>query len=60
MKRTSKSFLKSSLELKCLVSFGVALAVVIYAVLVVTLRIITRDDLALLPKGEKLARVLRL
>ena len=42
------------------VAVPVALAVVIYAVLVVTLRIITRDDLALLPKGEKLARVLRL
>jgi stage V sporulation protein B len=42
------------------VGVSVALAVVVYAVLVVTLRIITRDDLALLPKGEKLARVLRL
>lgn len=42
------------------VGVSVALAVVVYAVLVVTLRIITRDDLALLPKGEKLARLLRL
>ena len=37
-----------------------ALAVVIYAVLVVALRIVTREDLALLPKGEKLGRLLRI
>ena len=38
---------------------SVALAVVVYAALVVALRILTREDLALLPKGEKLARLLR-
>ena len=42
------------------VAVPVALAVAVYAVLVVTLRIITRDDLALLPKGDKLARLLRI
>jgi stage V sporulation protein B len=42
------------------VAVAVALAVVIYGVLVVTLHIITRDDLALLPKGQKLARLLRI
>ncbi|MBE7005259.1 MAG: polysaccharide biosynthesis protein [Ruminococcaceae bacterium] len=40
------------------VGVSVALAVVVYGVLVVALRIITKDDLALLPKGEKLARLL--
>ena len=33
-------------------------AVVVYAVLVVVLRILTKDDLALMPKGEKLGRIL--
>jgi stage V sporulation protein B len=36
------------------------LAVTVYAALVLTLRVITRDDLALLPKGDKLARLLRI
>ena len=41
------------------VGVSVALAIVVYAALVVALRIITKDDLALLPKGDKLARLLR-
>ena len=45
-----------------LVSVGaaIALAVVVYAVLVVLLRIITKDDLTLLPKGEKIGRLLHI
>ncbi len=42
------------------VGVSVILAVIVYAVLVLTLRIISRDDLALLPKGDKLARLLRI
>lgn len=42
------------------VGVSMALAVVIYAVLVVALRIITKEDLALLPKGEKLGRLLHI
>lgn len=38
---------------------SVALSVVVYAALVVALRVLTKDDLALLPKGEKLGRLLR-
>ena len=41
-----------------LAAIGVAAAV--YLVLVVALRGVSRDDLALMPKGEKLARLLRL
>ena len=41
-----------------LLAIGVAVAV--YFVLVVALRAISRDDLALMPKGEKIARILRL
>ncbi len=41
------------------VGAAVALAVVVYAALVLALRIMTRDDLALLPKGDRLAKILR-
>lgn len=41
------------------VGISIVLAVVVYAALVVALRIITKDDLALLPKGQKLAKLLR-
>ena len=38
---------------------AIALAVVVYGVLVLALRIITKDDLEMLPKGDKLAKILR-
>jgi len=41
--------------------FGaIAVAVAVYAVFVLLLRIITRDDCDLLPQGDKIARVLRI
>lgn len=39
---------------------GIGVAVIVYAVLIVALRAITRDDMKLLPKGEKLADILRI
>ena len=39
---------------------AVLLAVAVYAVLIVALRILTRDDLALMPKGDKIARLLHI
>ena len=39
---------------------AIVVAVVIYAVLVVVLRAITKEDLSLMPKGEKIARILHL
>ena len=39
---------------------SIAIAVVIYGVLVVSLRCISREDLSLMPKGDKIARLLRL
>ena len=39
---------------------SIAVAVVIYGVLVVALRCISREDLALMPKGDKIARLLKL
>jgi len=39
---------------------GVAVGVIIYFVLIIALKAITRDDMKLLPKGEKIANVLRI
>ena len=39
---------------------AIGVAVVIYLVLVVVLRAITREDLSLMPKGERIARLLGL
>lgn len=39
---------------------AIAVAVMVYLVLVLALRAITREDLKLLPKGEKIANLLRL
>lgn len=39
---------------------AVGAAVAVYAVLVIALRIITREDLRMVPGGEKLARVLHI
>ena len=39
---------------------AIVVAVTVYAVLVVSLRAISRDDLALMPKGDKIAKLLRL
>ena len=42
------------------VAGAIGVAVVIYAVLIVALKAIDREDLALMPKGEKIARLLHL
>ena len=39
---------------------AIVLAAAVYLVLVLALKAISRDDLALMPKGEKLARILRI
>ncbi|MBP1758972.1 MAG: hypothetical protein H6Q61_1221, partial [Firmicutes bacterium] len=44
-----------------LVTMGsIGVAVVVYGVLIVLLRAITKDDLSLMPKGDKIAAILRL
>ena len=45
-------------KLGCLASL--VFAVVLYAVLVVALRCVTYEDCMLLPKGEKIAKILRI
>lgn len=39
---------------------AIAVAVVVYAALVLLLRAISREDLALMPKGDKIAKILRI
>ncbi len=39
---------------------AVLIAVVVYGVLVIALRVLTRDDLSLMPKGDKIAQLLRI
>ena len=39
---------------------GIGVGVIVYAVLIVVLKAISKDDLALMPKGDKLAKLLRL
>ena len=39
---------------------AILIAVILYAVLVVALRAISREDLSLMPKGDKIAKILRL
>ena len=39
---------------------SIGVAVVIYAVLIVAFKAIGREDLALMPKGQKIAKLLRL
>lgn len=39
---------------------AIGVAVVVYGVLIVTLKAISRQDLSLMPKGEKIAKLLRL
>ena len=48
------------LSLLVCVCGAIGFAVVVYAVLVLALHIITKDDLELLPKGEKVAKMLKI
>lgn len=45
---------------KLAVLAAIVLAAVVYGVLVIALRMITRQDLAMLPKGEKIAKIFRI
>jgi stage V sporulation protein B len=43
----------------CLIA-AIAIAAIIYFVLVIALKAITKEDILLLPKGEKLAKLLKI
>ena len=43
-------------SLACLVSIGVA--VLVYAISVLLMKTLVKDDILMLPKGEKLAKIL--
>ena len=40
--------------------FAVIVAVVIYVVCILTLKVITKEDMKMIPGGEKLARLLKM
>lgn len=48
------------LSAKLAVLLAILLAVAVYGVLVLALRIVTKEDLMLMPKGEKIAKLLRM
>ena len=52
--------LDSSLGKLMLVGAPIAVGVVVYAVCVIVFKAITREDCLLLPKGEKIAKLLHL
>lgn len=39
---------------------AIAVAVLVYAALIIILRVINADDIELIPKGEKVAKILRI
>ncbi len=39
---------------------GILVGVVVYLVLVLALRVISKDDLSLMPKGDKIAKILHI
>ena len=39
---------------------GIGIGVVVYVVLIVALKAISKDDLSLMPRGDKLAQILRI
>ena len=39
---------------------AIGVAVLVYALMVILLKVITYDDCMLLPKGEKIAKILRI
>ena len=42
------------------VAGSMCIAVVVYGVLVILLKAVSRDDLSLMPKGDKIAKLLRI
>ena len=54
------SFGSQRLTLLVCVALAVGVAVVVYFAMVLVLRIIKREDLDLLPKGDRIARMLKI
>ena len=38
----------------------IGIAVIVYGILIIATRAVTREDMKLLPKGEKIAKILRI
>ena len=54
------AFLSRHLGNTLSVGGSILVGIVVYAILVVVLRAVSRDDLSLMPKGDKIARLLRI
>ena len=52
----SGSFLKSALATGC----GILAGAAVYVILIVVLRVLSREDLEMMPKGDKIAKLLRI
>ena len=42
------------------VAGGIVIGAIVYAILVLVLRIVSKDDLSLMPKGDKIAKLLHI
>ena len=58
--RFSFAALDAALPEQIAVLAAILLAVIVYGILALALRMVTREDLALLPKGEKIAKILHI
>ena len=58
--RASYGLLSSVLGNTLGVAGSMCIAVVVYGVLVILLKAVSRDDLSLMPKGDKIAKLLRI
>ena len=52
----SGSFLKNAMA----TAGGILVGVVVYVVLIVALRVLSKEDLEMMPKGDKIAKLLRI
>ena len=58
--RTAYGILAGHLGNTMSVAGGIVVGAIVYAILVLVLRIVSKDDLSLMPKGDKIAKLLHI
>ena len=58
--RTAYGILAGHLGNTMSVAGGIVVGAIVYAILVLVLRIVSKDDLSLMPKGDKIAKLLNI
>ena len=58
--RAAYSILAGHLGNTMSVAGGIVVGAIVYAILVLVLRIVSKDDLSLMPKGDKIAKLLHI